>query len=154
MTTTFQRPRPASSRSGTLADPGFQAFWLLRLGFTAAPIAFGLDKFFDVLVEWEIYLADDFVRWLPGNATDLMYGVGIIDIVAGIAVLLRPRFGALLVAAWLAGIITNLLMMADHYDIALRDFGLLLAALTLARLSTLYDPDPLLSRPAVLRRHG
>lgn len=154
MTTTFHRRRSASSPSGTLADPAFQAFWLLRIGFAVAPIAFGLDKFFDVLVEWEIYLADDFVRWLPGDATDLMYGVGVIEIVAGIAVLLRPRFGALLVAAWLAGIITNLLMMADYYDVALRDFGLLLGALTLARLATVYDPDPLLSRPALLRRNA
>jgi hypothetical protein len=89
---------------------------------------------------------------LPGDTSQLMNLVGVIEIVAGIAVFLRPRFGAYVVAAWLAGIITNLLMMADYYDIALRDFGLLLAALCLGRLASIYDPDPLLSRPTILGR--
>lgn len=149
MTTFSRTSRPPVRSSAKLDDPAFQAFWLLRIGFTVAPIAFGLDKFFNVLVDWERYLANDFVRWLPGDANELMYVVGVIEIVAGIAVFLRPRFGAYLVAAWLGGIIVNLLMMADYYDIALRDFGLLLAALTLGRLAATYDPDPLLRRPAL-----
>ncbi|GAA0604101.1 DoxX family membrane protein [Sporichthya brevicatena] len=151
MTTTSGRPALTRGRLTTERDAGFEAFWMLRLAFTVAPIAFGLDKFFDVLVEWEIYLADDLVRWLPGDATELMYAVGVIEIVAGVVVFLRPRFGSFLVAAWLLGIIVDLLMVGDFYDVALRDFGLLLAALTLARLAATYDPDPLLTRPAILR---
>lgn len=125
------------------ADSAYQAFWLLRIAFTAAPILFGLDKFFDVLVDWEIYLAPWINDIVPGNAADAMYMVGVIEIAAGIAVLLKPRYGAYLVAAWLAGIILNLLTLSGYYDIALRDFGLLLGALTLARLASKYDPPGL-----------
>src|SRR5688572_7126564 len=121
-----------------LSDPAFQAFWLLRLAFIVAPILFGIDKFAHVLVDWDIYLASEFTDLFNAEAHTLMYGVGAIEIVAGLVVALRPRFGGYLVAAWLAGIITNLLMMGDYYDIALRDFGLLLAALTLARLATAF----------------
>jgi uncharacterized membrane protein YphA (DoxX/SURF4 family) len=117
------------------ADPAYQAFWLLRIGFTAAPIAFGLDKFFDLLVTWPTYLAPEFNDLIPGSAQTAMYLIGIVEIAAGLAVAVRPRFGGYLVAAWLGGIILNLLVLGEHYDIALRDFGLLLAALTLARLS-------------------
>lgn len=116
-------------------NPVLQAFTLLRIGFTVAPILFGLDKFAHVLVDWDIYLAPEFADLFNAEAHTLMYAVGAIEIVAGLVVLLQPRFGGYLVAAWLAGIITNLLMMGDYYDIALRDFGLLLAALTLARLA-------------------
>jgi len=125
------------------ADPAYQAFWLLRIGFAAAPILFGLDKFFDVMVNWEIYLApwiDDIVL---GTGADAMYAVGAVEILAGIAVVLKPRYGAYLVAAWLGGIIVNLLTHSGYYDIALRDFGLLLGALTLARLASRYDPPGL-----------
>ena len=118
-----------------LSDPVQQAFWLLRIGFTVAPILFGIDKFAHVLVNWDKYLAPEFTDLFHLQAHTLMYFVGAIEIVAGLAVALRPRFGAYLVAAWLAGIIVNLLMIGNYYDIALRDFGLLLAALTLARLS-------------------
>jgi hypothetical protein len=142
--------RPA--RAPAKEDPAYQAFWLLRIGFTVAPIAFGVDKYFHVLVNWDKYLASEFVRALPGNAHQLMSVVGAIEIVAGIVVFLRPRFGAYLVAAWLAGIITNLLMLENYYDIALRDFGLLLAALTLARLASVYDRGSLFSRPALFGR--
>src|SRR4051812_23952399 len=121
-----------------LSDPVFQAFWLLRIGFIVAPIAFGLDKFAHVLVDWDKYLAPEFTDLFNAQAHTLMYGVGAIEIVAALVVALRPRFGGYLVAAWLAGIITNLLLMADYYDVALRDFGLLLAALTLARLATAF----------------
>jgi hypothetical protein len=123
-----------------LADPAYQAFWILRVGFTVAPILFGLDKFFHVLVDWDVYLAPELTDLFNAEAHTLMYLVGAIEIVAGLVVALRPRFGGYLVAAWLAGIIVNLLLMAQYYDIALRDFGLLLAALALARLATAY-PD-------------
>jgi hypothetical protein len=143
MTTTTTRPidpaSPASTvRPASLADPAYQAFWLLRIGFVVAPIAFGLDKFFHVLVDWDRYLAPEFTDLFNAQAHTLMYAVGVIEIIAGLVVAIRPRFGGYLVAAWLAGIIVNLLLMADYYDIALRDFGLLLAALTLARLATAF----------------
>jgi hypothetical protein len=121
-------------------DPGYQAFMLLRIGFAAAPILFGLDKFFDVMFNWEIYLAPWINDIVPGSAAEAMYAVGVIEIAAGIAVAVKPRYGAYLVAAWLGGIIINLLTLSGYYDIALRDFGLLLGALTLARLATKYDP--------------
>jgi uncharacterized membrane protein YphA (DoxX/SURF4 family) len=121
-------------------DPGYQAFLLLRIGFAAAPILFGLDKFFDVMVNWEIYLAPWINDIVPGSAAEAMYAVGVIEIAAGIAVALKPRYAAYLVAAWLGGIIVNLLTHSGYYDIALRDFGLLLGALALARLASKYDP--------------
>lgn len=127
-----------AERSADWRDPTYQAFWLLRIGFTIAPILFGLDKFAHVLVDWDIYLASEFTDLFNAQAHTLMYFVGAIEIVAGVAVFLRPRFGGYLVAAWLTGIIVNLLLMADYYDIALRDFGLLLGALTLARLATAF----------------
>ena len=120
-------------------EPVFQAFWLLRIGFTVAPILFGLDKFAHVLVNWDRYLAPQIANHLPGTTHQLMYVVGIVEIVAGIIVALRPRIGGYVVAAWLAGIIVNLLILGTYYDIALRDFGLLLGALTLARLAIPFD---------------
>jgi hypothetical protein len=140
-TTTAVRPATrepllaAPGDASTLSDPVHQAFWLLRIGFTIAPIVFGIDKFTHVLVNWDKYLAPEFTDLLHTRAHTLMYAVGAIEIVAGLVVAVRPRFGGYLVAAWLAGIITNLLLIGDYYDIALRDFGLLLAALTLARLA-------------------
>jgi hypothetical protein len=128
----------AAERPASLQDPAYQAFWLLRIGFVIAPILFGLDKYFHVLVDWDRYLAPEFADLFNARAHTLMYAVGAIEIVAGLVVALRPRLGSYLVAAWLAGIITNLLLMADYYDIALRDFGLLLAALTLARLAAAF----------------
>jgi len=121
------------------ADPAEQAFWLLRIAFTVAPIAFGLDKFFNVMVDWPQYLAPWINDIAPGSGQDFMYVVGAIEIVAGLIVALRPRIGAYVVAAWLAGIIFNLLTLSGYYDVALRDFGLLLGALTLGRLSAVYD---------------
>jgi hypothetical protein len=132
--------RTAVAAAEWKTNPVAQAFWLLRLGFTVAPIAFGLDKFAHVLVNWDRYLAPEFADVLPWTTHQLMYAVGVIEIVAGLAVAVRPRFGGYLVAAWLGGIIVNLLMQADFYDIALRDFGLLLGALTLARLASAFRP--------------
>ena len=119
-------------------NPAYQAYLTLRVGFVVAPILFGLDKFFHVLVDWDVYLAPELSDLVNADAHTVMYVVGVIEIVAGLVVALMPRFGGYLVAAWLAGIITNLLLMADYYDVALRDFGLLLAALTLARLATAF----------------
>lgn len=125
------------------ADPAYQAYLILRIGFAAAPILFGLDKFFDVLVDWEIYLASWINDIVPGNAAEAMYAVGVVEILAGIGVALKPRYAAYVVTAWLGGIILNLLTYSGYYDIALRDFGLLLGALTLARLASRYDPPGL-----------
>jgi uncharacterized membrane protein YphA (DoxX/SURF4 family) len=122
------------------ADPAYQAFLLLRIAFTVAPIVFGLDKFLNVLVDWEQYLAPWINDIVPGSASTAMHLVGVVEIVAGIIVALKPRYGAYVVAAWLAGIIVNLLTYSGYYDIALRDFGLMLGALTLGRLAQVYDP--------------
>jgi uncharacterized membrane protein YphA (DoxX/SURF4 family) len=129
--------RSASAQLRT--DPAYQAFTLLRIGFTVAPILFGLDKFANVLVDWSQYLAPWINDIVPGSADQFMYAVGVVEIVAGIVVAIRPRYGAYLVAAWLGGIIFNLVTYSGYYDVALRDFGLMLGALTLARLSEVYD---------------
>jgi hypothetical protein len=136
---------PATT-SPQLSNPAYQAFMLLRTGFTVAPILFGLDKFFDWLVDWRIYLAPEINDLIPGNAHQAMLLVGVVEILAGVVVALRPRFGGYLVAAWLGGIIVNLLLQADFYDIALRDFGLLLGALALARLATAFERPPATAR--------
>jgi hypothetical protein len=129
-----------TARKTALSDPAYQAFLLLRTVFTVAPIVFGLDKFTNLLVDWPIYLAPWIDGIVPGTAQQAMYAVGVIEIVAGIAVAIAPRFGAWLVAAWLAGIIVNLLILPGFFDIALRDFGLLVGAVALARLATRYTP--------------
>ena len=125
------------------SDPAYQAFVLLRVVFTVAPILFGLDKFFDVLVDWEQYLAPWVNDLVPGSAATAMHLVGVVEILAGVLVALKPRYATYVVAAWLAGIIVNLLTYSGYYDIALRDFGLMLGALTLARLASKYDPPGL-----------
>lgn len=129
---------PPDTRDARLADPVFQGFTLLRVGFTAAPILFGIDKFTELMADWSTYLWSGFADALPGSADQLMLVVGAIEIVAGIIVALRPRVGGYVVAAWLAGIIVNLLLVGGFLDIALRDLGLMLAALTLARLATAF----------------
>lgn len=121
-------------------DPGYQAFLALRTVFTVAPVLFGLDKFANLLVDWPIYLAPWINDIVPGSGQQAMYAVGVVEIVAGIAVALLPRYGSLLVAAWLARIIVNLLSIPGFYDVALRDFGLLVAAVALARLAARYAP--------------
>jgi hypothetical protein len=138
MTAHAHHPAVSTVDSDRLAQPGYQAFLLLRVVFTVAPILFGLDKFAGVLVDWDQYLAPWIDDIVPGSAGDAMYAVGAIEIVAGLIVAVAPRFGALLVAAWLGGIILNLLTHSGYYDIALRDFGLLVGALALWRLSVEY----------------
>ena len=119
----------------TAADPADQAFLLLRTVFTVAPIVFGLDKFANALTDWPQYLAPWVDRIVPGTAQQAMYLVGVVEVVAGLLVAVAPRIGAWIVAAWLAGIIVNLLTIPGFYDIALRDFGLFVAAIALARLA-------------------
>jgi uncharacterized membrane protein YphA (DoxX/SURF4 family) len=137
----------SQAERGRLGDPAYQAYLLLRVGFTAAPILFGLDKFFNWMVDWPDYLAPWVNDIVPGSGQDFMYFVGVVEIAAGILVALAPRLGAYVVAAWLAGIITNLLTVdpPTYYDIALRDFGLLLGALTLGRLAGAFRPAPAVS---------
>ena len=151
--TTPHRSAPAyqASPAGTTptdrSDPRYQAFAMMRFAFTVAPIAFGLDKFFNEMVHWPNYLAPWINDIVPGTGQEFMYVVGAIEILAGIIVALKPRYGGYVVAAWLAAIVVSLLTYSGFYDIALRDFGLMLAALTLARLAVAYDP------PLTLNRH-
>ena len=135
---TATRTDASAARTAALSDPGYQAFFLLRTVFTVAPILFGLDKFANLLVDWPVYLAPWLNDIVPGTAQQAMYAVGAIEIVAGVAVALAPRFGGWLVAGWLAGIILNLVTIPDYFDVALRDFGLLVAAVALARLAARY----------------
>lgn len=143
MSTTAARHAPTdsvSARERLETDPAYQAFWLLRIAFTVAPILFGVDKFFNFMTNWEHYLAPGIADLFPGTPHQAMLAVGVIEIIAGIAVAVVPRIGGFVVAAWLVGIIVNLLLIGGYLDIALRDFGLLLAALTLARLATAFGP--------------
>jgi hypothetical protein len=139
----YLRPIPIPSTDALRADPGAQAFMLLRVVFTVAPILFGLDKFAEVLFDnWPAYLATEYNDILPGSAQDAMYIVGVVEIIAGLIVFVAPRFGGLLVAGWLAGIIVSLLLVGGYGDIALRDFGLLIGALALSRLASAYSTRP------------
>jgi uncharacterized membrane protein YphA (DoxX/SURF4 family) len=141
------RPIPLPSSDTLRRDPTAQAFLLLRIAFTVAPILFGLDKFAEVLTnDWTKYLAPAFNDIIPGSAHDAMLLVGVVEIVAGIVVAVAPRFGALLVAGWLGGIIVSLLIVGGYGDIALRDFGLLLGALTLSRLASAFPENSACTR--------
>lgn len=113
----------------------YQAFQILRFAFTVAPIVAGLDKFFHLLVDWDKYLPPIANNLVGGHGHQLMLAVGVIEVIAGIGVFLKPRIFAYIVAVWLLIIILNLLVIPGYFDIALRDFGLLLGALALARLS-------------------
>ena len=128
--------------SPDVSKAAHQSFWLLRIAFTVAPILFGVDKFFNWSVHWPDYLAGWVNSIIPGSAQDFMHVVGGVEIAAGLLVAVAPRIGAFLVAGWLFGIVVNLLTKnaPEYYDIALRDFGLMLAALTLGRLSLAVVP--------------
>jgi hypothetical protein len=130
---------PVAPDRPRLADPGYQAFLILRSAFTLAPILFGADKFAHLMVNWDRYLAPPIAALSPLSVHHTMDVVGVVEIVAGLVVAFAPRFGAPLVTLWLLGIVVNLLLVPGYYDIALRDFGLMLAALALWRLSTAYD---------------
>jgi hypothetical protein len=138
-----------TGHTSELKDPTFQAFALLRTVFTVAPILFGLDKFFDILTDWNKYLAPWINDIVPGNATTAMEIVGVIEVAAGVLVALAPRIGAYVVALWLFGIIVNLLTLPGFYDVALRDFGLMVAALALGRLAQARATRDSRSRTAV-----
>jgi uncharacterized membrane protein YphA (DoxX/SURF4 family) len=135
-------PAAAPTTAADVPAAAHQAFWLLRIGFTVAPMLFGLDKFFNWSVHWPDYLAGWINDIIPGSGQDFMYAVGGIEIAAGVLVALAPRLGAFVVAGWLAGIVINLLTKSppEYYDVALRDFGLMLGALTLGRLSLAIVP--------------
>jgi hypothetical protein len=131
------------------ADPAYRVFVLLRIGFVAVPLLMGLDKFFNIMVDWPVYLAPWINDIMPGSASDFMHFVGAVEIIAAVSVALKPRYGAYIVAGWLAGIVINLLTHSGYYDIALRDFALMLTAIALGQLAWKYDPpgfDNLLHR--------
>lgn len=136
------RPIPFPRVEAIRRDPATQAFLVLRLAFAVAPVVFGLDKFAHVLTnDWTRYLAVEFNNLIPGSAADAMHLVGVVEIAAGLTVAIAPRFGSLLVAGWLGGIIVNLLLVGGYGDIAMRDFGLLLGALALNRLASGFADD-------------
>jgi hypothetical protein len=132
----------------TAKSPTYQAYQILHWGFVAAPVIAGADKFLHLLTNWDQYLAPALGRLSPFGAHGTMLVVGVVEIVAGLVVALKPRLGAYVVAAWLVGIILDLLLLGSFYDVALRDFGLFLGALALGRLSEVYDSGPLFARRA------
>ncbi len=129
--------RTALSRARV--EPARQAYHILNWGFVAAPTIAGIDKFTHLLTNWDQYLAHVVERVLPFSGHTFMLLVGVVEILAGLLVAVKPKIGAWVVAAWLCGIIIDLLLVPGYFDIALRDFGLLLAAIALARLSAIYD---------------
>ena len=128
-----------TDKSADVVSPAYQAFLILRTGFTVAPILAGADKFLGLLVNWDQYLPPVVNNLLGGAGHQFMYAVGVIEIIAGIGVAFKPRIFAYVVAAWLVAIIVNLLLIPGYFDVALRDLGLALGALALARLSAVYD---------------
>ena len=129
----------SSDAETRVTSPGYQAYQILHLGFTVAPILAGLDKFFNLLVNWEQYLPPFAGRLTGGHGHELMLAVGVIEVVAGLGVWFKPKIFAYVVSAWLLLIVVNLLMIPGYFDVALRDFGLSLGALALARLSQGFD---------------
>lgn len=143
MTHTEHVPTGTSGSTATTrrwaSDPAYQAFVILRSAFTVAPILFGADKFFHVMVNWDRYLSPAIAGLSPFSVHRTMFVVGVVEIVAGIVVAVIPRVGAPIVSLWLLGIIVNLLLIPGYFDVALRDFGLLLASVALWRLATAYS---------------
>jgi hypothetical protein len=137
-------PAAVTSRGSALAArPAYQSYLMLHVGFAALPVVAGFDKFFHLLVNWDQYLAPLATQILPVTGHTFMLAVGVIEIGAGLLVAFRPRIGAYVVALWLWGIIVNLLLIPGFYDVALRDFGLSLGALALARISQEFPSRPL-----------
>lgn len=158
MSITATAPSPVQDPAAEkLRDPGYQAFLILRAAFVAAPILFGVDKFFNWMTYWPKYLWAGPPHWLGVSPLHFMYAVGVVEIAAGLLVVVLPRIAPYVVASWLAGIVTNLIIksisVGGHtrvfWDIALRDFGLMLAALALARLASVYAPSRRAGRPSV-----
>jgi uncharacterized membrane protein YphA (DoxX/SURF4 family) len=136
-------PGDSAGHSAAVHDPAYQAYQLLHVGFTVAPILAGIDKFTHLLVNWDNYLAPALNSLLRGHGHTFMLVVGVIEIVAGLGVAVWPKVFSYVVAAWLLGIIINLLLIPasnpmPHYDVALRDLGLCLGALALGRLSHVF----------------
>ena len=129
----------SSDAEARTSSPSRQAYQILHLGFTVAPILAGLDKFFNLLVNWDQYLPPFVNNLTGGHGHELMLAVGVIEIVAGLGVWFKPKIFAYVVSAWLLLIVINLLMIPGYFDVALRDFGLSLGALALARLSHEFD---------------
>jgi hypothetical protein len=158
--TTAAALRPATPRPTTAArlrsDPAFQAFWLMRIGFAIVPILFGADKFAHVMVNWDKYLAPELQHWLSPFDTvhQTMYFVGVVEIAAGVLVLLLPRIGGYVVALWLAGIVVNLAMIGGYWDIMMRDVALFLLALTFARLASAFPAGAVTDRLMPNRRRA
>ncbi len=128
-------PRPEYVVAEQSTDYAHQAYTILKFGFTIAPIIAGLDKFFNLLVDWTQYLTRLVPAWTGIDPATFMMVVGVVEIIAGVVVAVKPMFGGLLVAAWLWGIIINLLLVPGYYDVALRDLGLSFGALALAALA-------------------
>src|ERR1051325_7362367 len=141
MNTTLEQiqAKAGDSTAAVGSTPAHQAYRILHFGFVVAPILAGFDKFFHLLVNWDQYLPDVIARMSPVPAHTLMLAVGVIEIVARVGVWVKPRIFAYVVAAWLAVIIINLLLIPGFFDIALRDFGLLLGALALGALSQQFE---------------
>lgn len=133
--TTLERTRNAATAQNA-ASPAYEAYRILHVGFVVAPVVAGLDKFLNRLTDWTQYLWPAVPDTLGLAPATFMAGVGVVEIVAGILVAIRPRIGGYVVAAWLLGIIANLLLLGEYYDVALRDLGLALGALALARLAS------------------
>lgn len=129
----------SASGAADFGNPSYQAFRILHVGFVAAPILAGLDKFLGLMVDWTVYLWSGIPSLTGLSPAAFMGIVGVVEIVAGVLVAVKPRIGGYVVAAWLTGIILNLLLVGDFFDIALRDLGLALGALALARLATAFD---------------
>jgi hypothetical protein len=133
---TWARPDPIGA---DVQSPAYQAYQILHWAFVAAPVLAGIDKFAGLLTNWDKYLAPAVASLLPFSAHTFMMIVGVVEVAAGLLVAMKPRVGAYVVAAWLAGIIVNLIMRGGYLDVALRDFGLSLGALALGRLSLDFD---------------
>ena len=135
----ISRERANAIEKTSLSSHAHQAYMILLVAFTVAPIIAGVDKFLNALVNWSQYLSPVATSFLGGASQQFMYLVGVIEIVAGIGVFLKPKIFAYVVAAWLGLIIVNLLLIPGYFDVALRDLGLLLGALALGRLSSEFD---------------
>jgi hypothetical protein len=133
----------AERRSVVHAGPVYNAYRILQIGFVAAPIIAGIDKFTMTMVNWDQYLAPQIAAMFGGNAHAFMMAVGVVEIIAGLGVAIKPKYFAYVVSAWLVGIIVNLMLLGAFYDIALRDLGLAMAAFALGRLAQVYDNGPL-----------
>jgi hypothetical protein len=129
----------ADTTSVRVGTPSYQAYQILHIAFTVAPLVAGVDKFFHFLVNWDMYLAPIVPRTLGMSAHTLMLGIGVVEVIAGLIVAVAPRIGGLIVGIWLLGIVVNLLAVPGYFDIALRDFGLALGAFALSRISVDYS---------------